>query len=151
MDVKNAHTKFDSDKLDKKSFNLGMVYAFAEIVSSGVKHLALSPALSEQDFNEIIEDIRLIAKEFCLPTYVDQDFLETKLFNPLYTRGKIVVHLAAKDSFIEQYKALREKKKKHVEEGTLTDEAQLTIAWEFGRLLSYSNEAIEGLIKSPRF
>jgi hypothetical protein len=38
--------RFDSGALDQRSYQLGMIYAFAEMVGSGVKRLALSPALT---------------------------------------------------------------------------------------------------------
>jgi len=42
--------------------------------------------------------------------------------------------------------ALRERKSRHAEAGTLTDEVETEIAWGLGRLLSYSDEAIAGLL-----
>ena len=134
--------RFDSGVLDQRSYQLGMVYAFAEMVGSGVKRLALSPALTEDQFEDIIEDVRLIAEEYDLVLHVDRDFLETKLFNPEYTQGKIVIHLAAERATIDEYEALKERKRGHLVAGTLTEEADLKIARGLGCLLSYSEESI---------
>ena len=143
--------RFDSGVLDQRSYQLGMVYAFAEMVGSGVKRLALSPALTEDQFEGIIQEVRLIAEEYNLVLHVDRDFLETRLFNQEYTRGKMVIHLAAEGATIEEYEALKEMRRGHLEAGTLTDEAELEIARGLGRLLSYSEESIKSLLEKPRF
>jgi hypothetical protein len=77
---------------------------------------------------------------------VDDDFLETRLFDPEHTRGKRVIHIASEQATIDEYKALREEKRRCAEEGTLTDEVEIEIARGLGRLLSYSDEAIEKLL-----
>jgi hypothetical protein len=143
--------RFDSGVLDQRSYQLGMVYAFAEMVGSGVKRLALSPALTEDQFEDIVEDVRLIAEEYGLVLHVDRDFLETKLFSPEYTRGKIVIHLAAERATIDEYEALKERKRGNLVAGTLTEEADLEIARGLGRLLSYSEESVQSLLEKPRF
>ena len=143
--------RFDSGVLDQRSYQLGMIYAFAEMVGSGVKRLALSPALTEDQFEGIIQEVRLIAEEYGLVLHVDRDFLETRLFNPEYTRGKIVIHMAAEVSTIDEYEALKERRRGLLEAGSLTEEAELEIARGLGLLLSYSEESIRGLIERPRF
>jgi hypothetical protein len=82
---------------------------------------------------------------------VDRDFLETRLFNPGYTRGKMVIHLAAERATIDEYEALKERKRGHLEAGTLTEEVELEIARGLGHLLSYSHESIQSLIERPGF
>ena len=143
--------RFDSGVLDQRSYLLGMIYAFAEMVGSGVKRLALSPALTGDQFEDIIREVRLITEEYNLVLHVDHDFLETKLFNPEYTRGKMVIHLAAERATIDEYEALKERKRGHLEAGTLTEEAELKIARGLGRLLSYSDESIRHLLEKLRF
>lgn len=147
----NEKPSFDSSTLDARSYHLGLIYAFAEVVASGCKKLALSPPLTEEQLEEIMDDVRLIAREYGLVLYVDDDFLTTRLFNPLYTWGKIVIHIAAEQSTIDEYKELRAYKQRHLEAGALTEEVETEIAWRLGRLLSYSDEAIEGLLIKPRF
>ena len=143
--------RFDSGTLDTRSYNLGMIYAFAECVGSGVKRLALSPAMTEVQLEEIEGDLHLITEEYGLVLHVDRDFLETRLFNPEYTRGRVVVHIAAEQGTIDEYLGLKESKARHEDAGTLTDDVEVEVAWRMGRLLSYSDEAIEGLLRNPRF
>jgi hypothetical protein len=143
--------KFDLSKLDKRSYDLGMVFAFTECVASGVKKIGLSPPQTEEEFKNIIDEIKTIAHEFRVTIYVDRDFLETLLFDPDYTRDKIVIHIAENQRVIDEYLALKRKKKLHESRGTLTREIKENITYNLGKLLSYSDEAIEQLIKNPRF
>jgi len=143
--------KFDSGKLDRRSYNLGMIYAFAEAVGSGVKRLGLSPALTEEEYYEVIDDTRLIAKEYGVTLHTDRDFLETLLFNPEYTRGKIVIHLADSRETLDEYLRLKERKRKLEASGELSRVKEEEIARGLGALLSYSEEAVERLLEKPRF
>ncbi len=142
---------FDSSALDQRSYQLGMIYAFAEIVGSGCKRLALSPTLAVEEFDAIWEDVRLIAEEYGLTLDVDNDFLTTRLFNPEYTRGKWVIHMVTEQAALDEYRRLKELKRLSLEEGPLTEEVELDLAWGLGKLLSYSDEAIRGLLAEPRF
>lgn len=146
-----AKDSFDPDDLHQRSYHLGMIYAFAECVGSGVKKLALSPPLDEKEFENIKRDIECISEEFDIVTYVDRSFLETLLFNPEYTKGKIVIHLANNRGTIDRYLALKKKKMNLARHDNLNHNTEKQIAWEMGRLLSYSDAAIRRLIKNPRF
>ena len=143
--------RFDSSKLDSRSYNLGMIYAFAEAVGSGVKRLGLSPALTEEEYVDVIDDTRLIAGEYGVTLYTDRDFLETPLFNPEYTRGRVVIHLADSRETVDEYLRLKEWKRKLEASGKLTKMKEEEIARGLGALLSYSEEAVERLLENPRF
>jgi len=134
---------FDLEKLDRRSYNLGMIYAFSEVVGSGVKRLGLSPPLTEEEYENVIDDTRLIAEEYGVTLHTDRDFLETLLFNPEYTRGMIVIHLADSRETLDEYLRLKERKKRMEESGELTRMREEEIARGLGALLSYSEEAIE--------
>lgn len=142
---------FDSSTMDQRSYQLGMIYAFAEVVGSGCKSLALSPTLTVEQFDAIWDDVRLIAEEYGLILDVDDDFLVTRLFNPEYTRGKRVIQIAAERATLEEYGRLKELRRRSLEGGVLTEEVETELAWGLGRLLSYSDEAIRGLLAEPRF
>jgi len=142
---------FDSSVLDQRSYQLGMIYAFAEIVSSGCKRLALSPTLTEEQFDAIWDDVKLIAEEYSLTLNIDDDFLVTRLFNPEYTMGKRVIHIAAEQATLDEYGRLKELRSRSLAGGVLTEDVELELAWGLGRLLSYSDESIRGLLDTPRF
>jgi hypothetical protein len=132
------------------SYHLGMIYAFAEVVGSGVKPLALSPPLTREEYARLKGPIRLMADEYGVHLLVDEDFLITKLFNPAFTDGKVVVHMVKDTSIIERYKGLKELKVRRRREGSL-DEVEDEIARCLGRLLGYDEATIEELLEKPRF
>ena len=132
------------------SYHLGMIYAFAEVVGSGVKPLALSPPMTREEHNRIKNPISIMAEEYNIHTLVDEDFLTTKLFNPAFTEGKVVIHFAKDPSILDRYKKLKELKGRKRREGKLP-EAEDEIARELGRILGYDEETIEGLLRKPRF
>lgn len=143
--------RFDLGKLDRRSYNLGMIYAFAEVVGSGVKRLGLSPPLTETEYESVIDDTRLIAEEYGVKLYTDRDFLETLLFNPEYTRGRTVIHLADSRETLDEYLRLKERKRRLEESGELTRMKEEEIARSLGALLSYSEETVNRLLEKPRF
>jgi hypothetical protein len=132
------------------SYHLGMIYAFAEIVGSGVKPLALSPPLKREEYIRLKGPIRLMADEYGVHLLVDEDFLTTKLFSPAFTEGKVVVHMVKDASIIERYKGLKELRARRRREGNLI-EFEDEIARCLGRLLGYDEVTIEELLKKPRF
>jgi hypothetical protein len=115
-----------------------------------VKPLALSPPLTREEYDRLRVPIKLIADDYNVHILVDEDFLTTMLFNPAYTEGKVVIHLAKKASTLERYKALKELKAKMRREDK-PREAEEEIAVGLGHLLGYDDETIMRLLKKPRF
>jgi len=137
----------DKREIDWRSHQLGAMTAFAEVVENGCKRLALSSPMTGEQFDSVIEDIREIAGKRNLVLYVDDEFLETVLFNHEPIRGKTVIHIVAKQATVDEYLGLKEKKRKHAEAGTLTDDVEHEVAWGLGRLLSYDDDSIKRLLK----
>jgi len=134
-------------EIDWRSYQLGVIAAFAEVVDNGCKRLALSSPMTGEQFDSVIEDIREIAAKRDLILYVDDDFLETILFDHEPIRGKTVVHIVADQATVDEYLGLKEKKRGHAEAGTLTDDVEHEVAWGLGRLLSYDDDSIKGLLE----
>ena len=128
---------------------MGMVFAFAETVASGVKPLALSPPLETDEFDALKEDVRGVASEFGLYVGEDRDVLTTMLFDPAFTAGKAVFLLAADESVLEEYASLKEERKRMGDKGGVSEEVDL--ARRFGSLLGYSPQVVDGLCRNPRF
>ena len=53
----------DHAELDKRSFILGMITAFSECVAAGCKRLALSPPLSEADYDAVADEAHEIIEK----------------------------------------------------------------------------------------
>ena len=133
------------DGFDLDSYNLGIVYAFAEVVAAGCKRLALSAPLSPEEYARLRKPIEHIAKENGVIVQADNDFLVTRLFNPAFTEGKIVVHIIRDKSVLDEYQLLKTLKKR----GQPGDEEK--VARGLGRLLSYDEGTIEELLRKPKF
>jgi hypothetical protein len=133
------------DGFHPDSFHAGVNFAFAETVSYGAKKLALSEPYTDEQLEALLEPTRVVAGKHDLPIYVEREFLTTKLFDPAFTEGKRVILIAQSQEIIEEYLALKARKKRAVADDTL-EEIDEEIAWSFGRLLGYSDEAIRRLL-----
>lgn len=136
--------------VDARSFYLGMCCAFIEVVGLGAKRLALSPPMPADDIRALKGPVDAFAAEFGVMTRVEQSPLETKLFNPGFTADKQVILFALDGEAFAEYEALQVAGRRSIEAGKPA-EAEDEIARRFGRLLSYSESAIEDLLQTPRF
>jgi hypothetical protein len=148
LDEKWLSKHVDDFNLD--SYHLGMVYAFSEVIGSGVNPLALSPPFTPDEYQRLKKPIEEIAKEYGVHTLVDEDFLTTKLFNPAFTEGKVVVHFAKAPAILDRYVKLKALKARRIVEGKLPESEEM-IARELGDILGYDKETIDGLLRKPRF
>jgi len=137
----------DKREIDWRSYQLGVIAAFAEVVDNGCKRLALSSPMTREQFDSVIEDAREIAAKRGLILHIDDDFLETILFDHTPIRGKTVIHIVAEQATVDEYLGLKEKKRKHREAGALNEEVELEVAWGLGRLLSYDDGSIKRLLE----
>lgn len=137
--------KAKSEKIDRRSYQLGIIAGFSEVVSLGIKKMALSAALSPEEMNQLLEDARVIAKKNGVSLFLEKDFLTTDLFPESITRGKCVL-LIYRGKVRDEYMVLKVQKEKLVKEGKYTGEARLIIARKMGRLLSYPEKKIEELL-----
>ena len=132
--------------IDQASYDLGEVVAFSEMVGVGVKKLALSPAMSPADMDKMENDIRRIAQAFGVEVYREPDMIITDLFPAEITRGKHVM-LLHKGTILDEYLALKKKKRALLDSGKYSGENRKDIAREFGRLLSYPENNVEQRLK----
>ncbi len=127
------------------SFHAGATFAAAEVVSLGCKKLALSSPYTDEDLTVLLEPTRIAAEEYGLVIYVEKDLLVTRLYDPILSKDKSVILIAQDQRVIDEYLDLKKLREKAIAEGRL-EEVQDKLAWEFGRLLSYSDEAIRRLL-----
>ena len=133
--------------VDARSYRLGGIGAFSEMVGAGVKKLALSAALDPDEMDALVEDATRIAEENGAEIYRETDFLVTDLFPAELTDGKHVLVISSAETR-EEYMALKAEKVRLVEAGEYEGEARREVARSFGALLSYSQEKIEALLKA---
>lgn len=132
-------------QIDERSYRLGVIGAFAEVVAAGVKKMALSSPMTREEMDALMEDAERIARENGANLYREEDFLVTDLFPDSITEGKhvLVIYL---DPVKEEYLALKAEKNARVEKGEYEGNARREIARKMGRLLSYPEERIEQML-----
>lgn len=131
--------------IDQRSYNLGAIGAFAEMVAADVKKLGLSAPLNPKEMDALFDDAKRIAEQNGADIYREEDFLVTDLFPEELTKGKHVL-LIYKGSTKDDYFALKSKKERLVEAEKYSGEAREAIARSMGKLLSYSDNKIDNLL-----
>jgi hypothetical protein len=130
-------------KIDRISFQLGMINCFVEMVACGVKKLALSPPLSPEDYRLIGKFSEEIVKNFGIQAYLEKSLLVTDLQSEEFTRGKWLILYYEKDDILKSYLSLKKRKRLLEKSGRHGKDARKDISREFGRLLSYPEDKIE--------
>ena len=133
--------------IDSRSYNLGVIGAFSEVVGLGIKNIALSSPLSPGDMEALLDDAVRIAKENGAEIYLEKEFLVTDLFSESVTRGKHVLVIYT-GSALEAYFALKNKKEVLLQSGRYKGADRRRIAVEMGRLLSYPDAKIDALLRA---
>lgn len=130
---------------DLLSFMAGTNLAFSEAVGLGVKKLALSSPYSPEQLDVMMEVTRYTSERFGTVYHPEPDLLESKLFPRDIARGKTVVLIAHDQSVLDEYMELK-KLREESDSKDNPEDMELEIARRFGRLLSYDEAGIEGLI-----
>jgi len=132
--------------IDQRSFRLGGIASFAEMVRVGVKTLALSAATTPEEMDALVDEAKRIADEEQVMIYRENELIVTDLFPADVAVGKHVL-LIYKGSTLEDYLDLKRQKAELVQSGNYTGESRKEIARTFGKLLSYPDSMIEEKIK----
>ena len=130
---------------DLLSFMAGTNLAFSEAVGLGVKKLALSSPYSPEQLDVMMEVTRYTSERFGTVYLPEPDLLESKLFPRDIARGKTVVLIAHDQSVLDEYMELK-RLREESDSKENPEDMELEIARKFGRLLSYDEAGIEGLI-----
>lgn len=130
-------------KLDGYSYQCGVIDAFNEVVRAGVKRIALShPVDTKEEAMELIPFSQQICQQYGNHFYLEESPLLTDLFPISLNKGKYnIIYYRQED--IRQYLALKKRKQQLLEQQAYQGEARRQIAVDYGKLLSYSQEAIE--------
>ncbi len=131
-----------SEEVDQRSYWLGSINSFSEMVAVGLKKLALSPAISPEEMDRIEADILAIAASSGIKAYRENDLIVTDLFPADVAKGKDVM-LLYKGSTLDEYLALKQEKARLVKSDEYRGEARREIAMRFGRLLSYPDSYLK--------
>ena len=132
-------------QIDQRSYTLGGLSTFAEMVRVGVKTLALSAAVTPGEMDDLLDDAQRIAEEEEVLLYRETDLIVTDLFPADVAVGKHVL-LIYQGGTLDAYLALKQGKAELEAAGSYTGKARRDVARQFGRLLSYPEAVIEELI-----
>jgi hypothetical protein len=120
------------------------VDAFAEMVKSGVKPLALSPPLSSAEMDLFFAEATRIAEKYEIELHRESDLIETDLFSDSLIENKEVLILY-KGNGLLSYQALKNEIEKAKSSGTYTGDQRLEFSRRFGRLLQWLHSQGEKL------
>ena len=131
--------------IDDRSYQLGIMGGFSEVVKLGVKTLALSEVMSPAEMDDILDDALVVAKRNGVEMWREADFLVTDLYPADVAAGKHVLLIYTGDT-LDQYLAIKTDKAELVSTGKYSGAAREEIARRFGRLLSYPESVIDDLL-----
>ena len=132
--------------IDQRSYNLGIMGGFAEVVRLGVKQLALSEVMTPEEMDGVMDDAMVIAERNEVQMWRETDFLVTDLYPADVAEGKHVLLIYTGDT-LDRYLALKADKARLVAAGEYEGAAREEIARRFGRLLSYPEPVIDNLLE----
>jgi len=130
-------------KIDRISFQLGMINCFVEMVACGVKRLALSPPVTPEDYEKIRQASEDIVNGFGIQSYLEKSLLITDLQSEDFTKGKWSILYYEREDVLEEYLGLKKKKKQLEQSGQYNEDSRAEVSRAFMRLLSYPEEKIE--------
>ena len=130
---------------DLRSYNLGAIGGFAELVNAGVKQLALSEVLLPSEMDRIYPEARRVAARNQVLLYRESSLLVTDLFPADVAKGKDVL-LIYQGTARDEYLTLKADALALERAGQYSGKAREVIARRFGRLLSYPTWRINQLL-----
>ena len=104
------------ESIDLRSYRLGGIGAFAEMVGAGVKTLALSSPMTPTEIDALLADAQRIATENGAEIFRETEFLVTDLFSSDLTNGLEVLLIYNGDT-LDRYQDLKADKLRLVESG----------------------------------
>lgn len=141
----SAYSQEGTPAIDQRSYNLGIMGGFAEVVRLGVKKLALSEVMTPREMDGVMEDAEVIAKRNEVKIWRETDFLVTDLYPADVAEGKHVLLIYTGDT-LDEYLAIKADKAALIAANHYEGRAREDIARRFGRLLSYPENVIDDLL-----
>jgi len=142
--LSTASTAHESG-IDDRSYQLGILGGFSEVVRLGVKTLALSEVMSPDDLDAMMDDADVIAKRNEVMMWRETDFLVTDLYPADVADGKHLLLIYTGDT-LDQYLAIKSDKAALIAANKYEGAAREDIARRFGKLLSYPDSVIDDLL-----
>src|SRR4030042_1541020 len=136
-----------ANPIDQTSFQLGVIFAFSEMVAADLKKMALSLPFLPKDYERLIRDAKRITREWGVKTKLEKHLLTTDLFPEEFTRGKWVLIIYKSPEAFKTYLYLKSKKEQLLKENRYKGKERKAIAIGLGKLLSYRMNIIREKLK----
>jgi hypothetical protein len=134
--------------MDKQSFQLGVhvgeIKAWCEAAKNDAKEMSLSAPFKKEEYTVILPYMREYAERNNVNYYLEKELLKTDLFPDIDLEGIWVFIIYRKQEILLAYLSLKKEKEKLLETREYEGEKRREIARKMGRLLGYSETAIEG-------
>ena len=132
--------------IDEASFNLGLhageIKAWCEAAGNDAKKMSLSAPFKPEELKTIESYMKKYAERNNVNYYLEETLIQTDLFGSMNLSGIWVFIIYKHPAVIEEYHSLKRERKKLVEEDAYMGDPRRSIAVRFGKLLGYSDEAI---------
>lgn len=138
-----------TQKIDQRSYALGAIAAFSEMVDLGIKKLGFSTTFKPGDVDALLEQAQDIARKHNVKLYRESDLIVTDLFSADIAKDLEVLIIYSGDD-IDDYLALKRKKLEYKEADRYDAATRREVAFELGRLLSYPDAEIERLLAEDK-
>jgi len=149
--LERLNTEPQTRSIDRYSYELGVMDCFCEMVSAGLKTLAMShPCDTKEERDGYQDEVERLCRQYQIRYYAEDDAFLTDLFPEEMNRDKFNYLFYRTEDVLEQYLELKERKRAMVGNGTYTGQNRTEIARAFGRLLSYPEEGIDRLIQRAK-
>ena len=133
-------------QIDPYSYQCGVIDCFNEMVKAGIKNIALAhPCTTKEERDSYIPFVETITNQYQTYYYLDDNPLITDLFPFSLNRKTYNIIFYKEKKYIEEYIALKEHKRQSIINQQYS-QLRTEIAYEFGHLLSYSDQTIEQYI-----
>ena len=123
----------------------GQLEAFAEMVKSGVKPIALGTPMESVEMDLFFSEAKRIADKYEIELYREADLIETDLFSDSLTDGKEILILYKGDALLS-YQALKADIQAAQSTGPYIGEKRSELSRRWGRLLGYPVSRINELL-----
>lgn len=135
----------NEEKMKERSYHLGSIGSFAEMVQAGVKPLALSSPLAPGEMDELLTEAQTIGSRYGIQIFRESDLLVTDLFPADIAESKDVL-LLYKGTALAQYEDIKKDRQALIRSEQYEGAAREAIARRFGRILGYPTLRINELL-----
>ncbi|MCL2377598.1 MAG: hypothetical protein FWC77_00570 [Defluviitaleaceae bacterium] len=124
---------------DEKSFMLGMIEAFSEMVAQNVKPLALGPIMEQSQWGALKNASDAITARFNIKSYVEMPLMSSDLAPDEALEGKIVVLYYKHDEVLSNYLNLKAESEGLKASGSYDAAARKRLSISLRKLLGYAD------------